>query len=353
MLAGGSVLATMGIGATAHAGERVSPSSVLRTSRRAGDVIAITPGPGLELPIRFGTEVKSVARAEKAGLSFGYGVLWTGAWNQKYGWDTPQQELREAEKWGVVPVVHWRYWGDEIGPSVVENRVVVDMRHQVRKDEQTWFRMAGELADMVAREMGGREAVVVLETEFDKDGIENHEFFDGYLAEQARIFKSRGNIKVVLGFSNWGRSQWSRFDRAIAESDMLGTQLLRSSVREPAGYLKAVDTLLAGARTLHARFRKPVMIMDLALSSYPSSEYEQHQATVLRQLFSRLGELKAAGVTALIWRQIVDDPQFDSSSYHGQAGRHWGVLRSDGSPKPGFQVLRDGMRAEQAEPAGS
>jgi hypothetical protein len=299
------------------------------------------------MPLRFGTEVKSLARAEKAGLPFAYGVFWTGAWNQKYGWDTPRRELREAKRQGVVPVIHWWYWGDEISPAAVENGVV-DARHQVRKDKETWVRMANELSELIASEMGRREAVVVLETEFNKNGIENDKAFDGLLAEQARIFKSRGNVKVVLGFGNWGSSRWDRFAGAVRASDMVGTQLLRSSVREPDSYMKAVDTLLSGARTLHERFDKPVMVMDLALSSY--GDYEGRQATVLRELFTRVGELKGSGVTGLIWRQIVDDPRFDTSNYHGRAERHWGVLRADGSPKPGFEVLRDGIRSEVQGP---
>ena len=349
--AGGVVAQLAGAGAAQAAGRR-GIDAAPRTGRRATDAMVTgsagaRPVAALEQPMQFGTEVKSLARAEKVGLSFGYGVLWAGAWNQKYGWDTPRQDLREARKQGVVPVVHWWYWGDEISPAAVANGVT-DARHGVRKDRTAWFRMAGELADLIDREMDGREAVVVLETEFNKNGIENDPAFDGLLAEQARLFKSHGNIKVVLGFGNWGQSRWDGFPRAIRESDMLGTQLLRSSVREPTTYMKAVDTLLAGARTLHARFDKPVMVMDLALSTYPSAEYEGRQAAVLRELFDRLPQLKAAGVTGLVWRQIVDDPHFDTSNYHGRAERHWGVLRADGSPKPGFDVLREGMRAETA-----
>ena len=350
LVAAGVVVAHLAGAGAARAADRDEPGAAApRVGRRATDAavtdLPAVPGPRVELPLRFGTEVKSLAQAEKAGLSFGYGVLWAGAWNQKYGWDTPRHDLREARKQGVIPVVHWWYWGDEISPAAVANGVT-DARHQVRKDRQTWFRMAGELADLIAKETGGREAVVVLETEFNKNGIENDPSFDGYLAEQARVFKSRGNIKVVLGFGNWGQARWGAFPAAIRESDMLGTQLLRSSVREPATYMKAVETLIAGARTLHDRFDKPVMVMDLALSTYPSVEYEDRQASVLRELFTRLPQLKAAGVTGLVWRQIVDDPQFDTSNYHGRAERHWGVLRADGSAKPGFEVLRQGMRTE-------
>lgn len=342
------VLAQLAAVAPVQAEEALARGVVVRTGRRSTDLSVVKqrpmlPAPRFEGRLRFGTEMKSLARAQEAGMEFAYGVFWTGAWNQKHGWDGPRSDLREARRRGVVPVVHWWYWGDDISPRAVQNGVR-DARQGVHKDRETWFRMAGELADLVEKETKG-EAMVVLETEFNKGGIENYEPFDADLAEQARIFRSRG-IKVVLGFGNWGASRWGTFDRAVAASDLVGTQLLRSSLREPTSYLRAVDTLVQGARALHDRFAKPVLIMDLALSSYPSARYEEHQATVLRQLFARLPELKGAGVQGLIWRAIVDDPRFDTSNYHGRAERHWGVLRSDGSPKPAFAVLRDGIRHE-------
>ena len=58
---------------------------------------------------------------------------------------------------------------------------------------------------------------------------------DDYLAEQAAIFHQRG-ITVVVGFGNWGQSQWRNFDRAVAAADLLGTMALQSSVRDASTY---------------------------------------------------------------------------------------------------------------------
>jgi hypothetical protein len=119
-------------------------------------------------------------------------------------------------------------------------------------------------------------------------------------------------------------------------------------VRDAATYHQAVDTLISGASHLNNTFRKPAFIIDLALSSYPSSEYEGYQDGIVRQLFLRLGELKAAGVSGIIWRAIVDDPSMDTSNYHGVAERHWGFVRADGSEKPAFRPFVDGVRAAAA-----
>ena len=88
--------------------------------------------------------------------------------------------------------------------------------------------VSNELADLIVRVHGANSgALVIIETEFNKNGIENHEAFDGYLTEQAAIFHQRG-LKVVIGFGNWGQDIWKKFDRAVAAADLLGTMSLQS-----------------------------------------------------------------------------------------------------------------------------
>jgi hypothetical protein len=296
-------------------------------------------------PIRFGADMESVKTAQSKGLPMSYGTFWVGSWNQRYGWGYVETQLRTAKTLGVTPVVHWWYWGDDISPACVENGCE-DKRQRVHKDKATWYRMSNELAERIERFAGEGGAIVILETEFNKNGIETHEPFDRYLADHVKIFHGKRNIKVGLSFGNWGRAQWGNFRQAIAESDLLGTQLLQSSVRDASTYLGAVDALIAGARYLQKEFDKPSLVTDLALSSFPASTYESQQAAVITELFARLPDLKAAGVTGLIWRHISDDPKFDTSNYHGAAERHWGLLRADGSAKPAFAPLLNGIRSE-------
>jgi hypothetical protein len=196
----------------------------------------------------------------------------------------------------------------------------------------------------------------VLETEFNKNGIETYKPFDNFLAEQMKIFHAKPNIKVALGFGNWGREHWNRFALSVAECDFLGTQLLQSSVRDAKTYSNTVDTLITGAKELQRKFGKPSLVIDLALSSYPEASYAKRQADVVKELFDRLPELKSAGVQGLIWRQVADNPKFDTSNYHGIAERYWGLLHADGTPKPAFQPFVIGMQNEaaaQAAPAVS
>jgi hypothetical protein len=153
---------------------------------------------------------------------------------------------------------------------------------------------------------------------------------------------------VVIGFGNWGREHWGRFDRAIAASDYIGTQLLQSSTRDKATYSRAVSTLIESSRYVQTRFKKPSLIVDLAISSYPAASYEARQAQFTSELRARIPELKAAGVRGILYRMIADDPKFDTSNYHGVAERHWGLLRADGSEKPAFADFAAVVRAESA-----
>jgi hypothetical protein len=297
--------------------------------------------------MRFGVHVDSLAKADSYGVPMKYGVFWMGSWTQKYGWGYAEQHLAAARSRGITPVVHWWYWGDDISPDCVE-RGCQDNRQGVWKDRATWNRMTRELGDVIGRTMGGAEAIVIIESEFNKGGIESYEPFDGYLVDQIAELHRVPGLRVIVGFGNWGLSNWAQFDRAAAAADLVGTQLLRSSVRDASSYHQAVDTLISGAAHLNNTFRKPAFIIDLALSSYPSGEYESHQEGIVRQLFQRLGELKAAGVSGVIWRAIVDDSSVDTSNYHGMAERYWGVVRSDGSEKPAFRPFADGIRAATA-----
>lgn len=295
--------------------------------------------------MRFGADTKSLARAERKGLALSYGTFWVGSWTQKQGWRHAENELRTARAHNVTPVINWWYWGDDISPRCVTNGCY-DARQRVQKNRETWYRMSDELSQLIARTMGQRETLVVLETEFNKGGIETYEPFDQELVAVTQILRSRGNVKVVLGFGNWGRRHWATFDRAAAAADLIGTQLLRSSVRDHAVYDGAVDTLIEGARFVQKLFHKPSLVVDLAISSYPTSSYEARQARVASDLRARLPELKAAGVRGILYRSITDDPTFDTSNYHGVAERHWGLLRADGSEKPAFSQFAAAVRAE-------
>jgi hypothetical protein len=314
-------------------------------------LVALLPASGgAKTTMRFGVNAKSASKAIAMGMPISYGSMWAGPWNQKFGWKGLEDELRQAKSAGTIPVVQWWYWGDDISPACVQNGCK-DRYHGVQKDKATWTRLSNELADLIVR-AGGKAGppIVVVETEFNKNGIEQFEPFDDLLVEQVKIFQRRG-LKVVVGFGNWGQVHWKRFDKAIAAADMLGTMSLQSSVRDKATYLSGADHLLEAARYFQKTFGKPTFITDVGFSSYPEASYEGAQAKVVAAIFDRMPELKAAGVEGMVWRMLLDDPKFDTNNYHGQAERHWGLLHADGSPKPAFGAFLTGARAESPAPS--
>jgi hypothetical protein len=328
---------------TSRGGRRAS--DLVRTGIVAAACALASTSAIARVPMQFGFDAKSVDRARSLGMPVTYGSTWAGAWNQKLGWKGVEEDLRRAKAAGAIPVVQWWYWGDDISPSCVENGCK-DKYHGVQKDKATWSRMSNELADLIVR-VGGADsqALVVIETEFNKNGIENYEPFDGYLAEQAAIFHQRG-LKVVVGFGNWGQSQWKNFDRAVAAADLLGTMALQSSVRDASTYLSGADRLIAAAQYFHKTFGKPTFVTDFAFSSYPDPSYELYQDTVIRDIFRRMDEFRAAGVQGMVWRMLSDDPTFDTNNYHGMAERDWGLLHADGRPKLAFTPFLNGMLKE-------
>lgn len=295
-------------------------------------------------PLRFGFAMGSVAELTAADVPLTYGSFWVGAWTAKSGWGYAASELDRARAANVTPVVNWWYWGDDISPSCVENGCWSSL-HGVWKDKATWQRMSAELADVVATKMEGREAIVVLENEFNKNGIATHEPFDGYLAEQAAIFHARG-IKTVVGFGFWGSDRWANFDRAVAASDYAGTMMLRSSLRHASSYDSSAQDLLVAAQKLQTTFGKRVLLYDFALSSYPEPDYALRQEAQLRALFGLMPDLRAANVEGVLFRHLYDNPNFDTRNYNGEAERWWGLKHADGSAKPAFDDAVAGIHEE-------
>ena len=298
-----------------------------------------------EAQVKFGVDVNSVARARALGMPVGYGSIWAGAWNQRYGWGGIKEQLQTANANGVTPVIQWWYWGDDLSPTCVQQGCT-DRYNGVWKDKATWDRMSGELAAIVVNILGPNSgAIIIVETEFNKNGMQSNETFDGWLEEKAYAFRAKG-LKVVVGFGNWGRESWGNYDRAVASADLIGVQALLSSVRNSLTYLSGAEMLVSAARYNQVQFGKPSFVTDFAFSSYPEAPYELYQDTVIREIFARMGELREAGVQGMVWRMLADDPKFDTNNYHGEAERHWGLLNADGQQKQAFLPFLIGMRAE-------
>jgi hypothetical protein len=311
----------------------------------AQDAHATTTAPA----VAFGMDADSAAAQASAGVKPDYGTMWIGPWTLTSGWGGPDGQMATLKSQGVTPAIHFYYWGDDISPSCVENGCWSSI-HNTQKDRAHWQTLGDQLGSHLNSKMGGAKAVVFLESEFNKNGIGTYEPFDGYLADMAnRLHAAYPNAVLVLGFGNWGSSDWHTFDRAAAACQMVGLQGMKGSTKDSAtSYDSLYSATLSGVKTLNGLFHKPIMLTDIALSSYPDSTYTTMQKDNLAKFFTGMSALTDNNVKAMVYRSWKDSPTMSTANYYGEAERHWGVVKSDGTWKPSATVWVNGVKAIRA-----
>lgn len=322
-------------------------SCVLATACFLTTILGIAPPAEAASPaLKFGIDAGSVQAQTDQGVKPDYMQLWVGPWLERSGWDHVDRQFADAVSRGITPEIQFYYWGSETNLHCYNNGC---WGSGYWKDRAHWDGLAANLVSHLKAKMGGRAAVIVLETEFNKNDFARSETIDAALEAKAKYFRANyPPSEVVLGFGNWGRDAWGVFDRAAAASTYVGLQGMRAPTRDTlSAYTGVVGELVAGAQELQRRFQKPVFIDDFAVSSYWEPEYLTHQATVIRGVFQKLPELKAAGVIAFVYRGLNDNPSATTAEFYGEAERHFGLRWSDGRAKPAFWAYRDGVIAER------
>ncbi len=302
-----------------------------------------SPTTAATTPIALGMDLGSIDAQATNGARPQLGMVWVGAWTLKSGWGGVDALFDRARAAGVTPVVQFYYWGNDISPTCLENGCWSTIQN-AWKSRAGWDQLARELGDHLRNRMGGAPAIVVLETEFNKNGASRYEPLDGYLADKAwQVRNAYGGARIAVGFGNWDRAAWATFDRAMAASHYAGLQGLRAPTRDSlSSYLGIVQASLDGARELRNRFGKPVLLTDIGASSHWEPDYLNHQATVVGDFFRRIDEFRAAGVMGLVWRSFKDNPSAPTAEYFGEAERHWGLAWSDGRAKPAWTKWKEG-----------
>jgi hypothetical protein len=306
-------------------------------------------------PMRFGMNLSSIAAQNDAGVKPDLGMIWIGPWTLQSGWGGPDQEFQTASASGVTPVIQFYYWGDDISQACLEKGCRSSL-HAAEKNKSNWTRLAEQLAQHLNTQAKGKPAVIILESEFNKNDVSTYEPLDGYLAEKAAFFKQAyPSSEIVLGLGNWGHAQWGTWDRAAAASHATGIQGMRASTKNSAtSYQGLAQATLDGARELRDRFHKPIYVTDIALSSYPEPDYLALQKQALAPFFGRIAEFKALGVKGMLYRGLYDSPNMDTKNYFGEAERHWGLAwAGNRTHKPAMRVWIDGVKTERGAPAAS
>lgn len=297
---------------------------LLAVAAAAGVVFAMP----LAGAVGWGVDAAHVVEMKNAGATPAYGQTWVGLWMKKSGWGGFESQLRTMRDNGVTPVIMWYYWGDSISQNCV--KYGCDGR-----SKWDWDNMARDLANRADAIMGGKTYYIVLEPEFNKQGIPGWETFDGYLEAQARMFRAEApGAKLVVGFGYWGG--WDSFDRAVAASDYTGFQILRGSTRDSSTVaINAADQMISVSKQLKGRFGKSVVVFDLGIATYGGWEWVQEAS--LKRVIAKSGEMDAAGIKFVVWRYVYDNNY--SSGYFGPAESTWGVKYSWGGKKAAYDEL--------------
>ena len=301
-------------------------------------------------PVKFGIDAPSMNAQMSAGVKPDYATFWVGPWTLKSGWGGPGADLDAMRAAGVTPAIHFYYWGDDISQSCLENGCWSSL-HNAQKNKAGWNQLADQLIAQLNQHMGGQPVLIFVETEFNKGDVQTYEPLDGYLTTMInRLNAGYPAAETVLALGNWNANAWSTWDRAAAASDMVGIQGMRGSTHETgSAYTNLYDVTLNGATRAHNQFGRPVILHDIALSSYPASSYDAMQASGWKAFFDGLPALRAAGVEGIIARAWFDDPYMNLANYYGEAERHWGFVDPrTNTAKASASVWLDGIKAERA-----
>lgn len=283
--------------------------------------------------VGLGMNTQSAKALREAGAPPQYSSYWVGPWTLQYGWHSLDNMLRDAKAQGTTPVIYWYYWGDSISPSCVDDGCNGRTREQ-------WSYGTRTLADHVRTHMGGTRAIVVVENEFNKNGIDSTSYapvFDRHLKTQIDTLSAVEGLEVVLGYGAWMEQNWDRFPLAIAASDTIGFQMMRASTRDTEANYRGAPDKIASTLAHSVRLGKPTFLYDLALSSYPDAKWARIQADTIRGIIDRSAEYAAMGLEGIVYRELNDNPSMDPANYFGEAEKHWGLRDAAGNPKPAFE----------------
>jgi len=217
----------------------------------------------------------------------------------------------------------------------------------------------------------GVQAIFVVETEYNKGGIEKDPALVTYLIDAMALLKQGCPTgKTVLAPGDWqdltvlaGTTNRAAFEKA----DGMGARTMRCAPRASTdtSIVSGADALLKAAQSLRKAWpTKPVFVTDFAIGTYggdvatahpfgaktnpsappPAAAFSAKDA-VQAKTFERLQVLEPdfalAGVNVFCYRTLKDSATAGISNYYGYGERTFGVVRADGTKKPGYNLLLD------------
>lgn len=295
---------------------------------------------------------------------------WLGPW-------TNQAQIDGHIAWckarGVTPAFQLFYWGDEICLEALKGTYSPAEYDGKAESVGAYWALAKLLTDRI-KASGIQGVLVSIESEWNKRGphlpkdpnlhsvVDEPAVFDQIFADTAGLLHTAPGTLVVTCPGQWAdlNALLAKFPKMVASCDYVATQGLNTlKGQTEASYVAGADRLLAKVKELAGGGHgKPVLVMDCAWSSYggsysdtkpyaplaPATEAsnlragEASQAKALERLKALLPQLELAGLKALFYRGL-EDAAMDTKNFWGYFERGWGVVRADGSRKPGYAAL--------------
>ncbi len=195
------------------------------------------------------------------------------------------------------------------------------------------------------------EKVVILNPEFNENGIESYEPFNDLLIDSINLVKQVKQTKVSFCMGDFGNYQnisdkknWQGFHlsvhRAIQHVDFITFQEMRGSTRNRSEeILKTPERSLAFAKYLTKRYHKPTFLAYLALSSYGDNGLKI-QEKVYQGFAKLMPEFISQGnLIGFNSFHLMDVPHH--VGYFKEAEKHFGIVDSKGTPKPALKQFQN------------
>lgn len=283
-----------------------------------------------------------------AGRRAGYRTKWGGAWNMPSrsgvgaDWDS---FFRDCKAQSQIPVIPFFFMGDQGRPNALRNGVKDPYQGGVFKTVKDGL----DVLTAIMAKAAGVAPIVAVENESASYNLDDPAPFRAYFDECAKVVHAAGG-KVIFSPGDWSDQARVRtvFAQQVASSDYLSVSCVKFA---PTHGATAISSSLGPAigkalTTLRGATGKSIALCDVAVSSYggayaPAPPYlggsgaslENGQADALRSLAA------IQGLEFFCYRDLKDNPTFNTANYGGMAERSVGVMRADGSRKPAFEVL--------------
>lgn len=253
------------------------------------------------------------------------------------GWDEHWYKLLDIQSKvidkGYTPIFFFYWFGGDISPLMVKQRRI-DYLHDLEKLVRFIDQLNGE-------------KIVILNPEFNMNGIEDYEPFNDLLMESIRLVKQANNTKVSVCIGDFGYYEkisdeysWQLFHlsihQAIKEVDFIAFQEMRGVTRNNTEeILKTPERSLKFATFLTEKYQKPTFLAYLALSSYGKDGLQLQE-----QVYQGFADLmpkfiEEGNLIGFNTFHLMDEP--NQKGYFNEAEKHFGIIDSKGHPKPALK----------------